>query len=54
MPPDLCHGRPRAQRGRPLQAGGEVADRALARMQALSRPFGTAIGRDGDVGVVRL
>ena len=54
VPLDLGHGRPRAQRGRPLQARGEVADRALTRMQALSRPFGTAIGRDGDVGVVRL
>ena len=54
MPLDLGHGRPRAQRGRPLQARGAVADQALARMQALSRPFGTEIGRDGDVGVVRL
>lgn len=54
VPLDLGHGRPRAQRGRPLQARGAVADQALARMQALSRPFGTEIGRDGDVGVVRL
>ena len=37
-----------------LLARGEVAALAIARMQALSRPFGTTIGREGDVGVVRL
>jgi poly-gamma-glutamate synthesis protein (capsule biosynthesis protein) len=54
VPLDLGHGRPRAQRGRPLQAQGVVAAQVLARMQSLSKVFGTEIELDGDTGLVRL
>jgi len=36
-PLDLGHGRPRAQRGRPLLARGDIAQRALARIDRLSQ-----------------
>lgn len=36
--------------GRPLMAAGENAQRILERLQSLSKPFGTEIEIDGDVG----
>ena len=54
VPLDLGHGRPRAQRGRPMLASGAVANRILDRIAAMSRPFGTLITRDGDHGLVQL
>lgn len=47
-PLDLGHGRPRAQRGRPLLARGAVADAILGRIERLSAPYGTRFTRDGD------
>ena len=53
-PLDLGHGRPRAQRGRPVLARGEVAQRALARIDRLSQRYGTRITIAGDTATVRL
>lgn len=53
-PLDLGHGRPRAQRGRPLLAQGAVADAILGRIEALSAPYGTQFAREGDTLVMRL
>ena len=53
-PLDLGHGRPRAQRGRPLIARGAVAERILARIARLSRRFGTEIVVDGDCAMIQL
>jgi poly-gamma-glutamate synthesis protein (capsule biosynthesis protein) len=53
-PLDLGHGRPRAQRGRPLLARGDIAQRALARVDRLSQRFGTRIAIEKDVATVRL
>lgn len=54
VPLDLGYGRPRAQRGRPILARGEVAQRILRRIERLSQPFGTKIEIEGDCGVLRL
>jgi len=53
---DLGMNAPRPQRGRPLLAepGGEVWKRILERFQKMSKPFGTEIRAEGDVGVIRL
>jgi len=53
-PLDLGHGRPRAQRGRPLLARGDVAQRVIERTDRLSRRFGTRIVAEGDTATVRL
>lgn len=52
-PIDLGHARPRSQRGRPIPAKGEVADRILRRIQRLSAKYGTTLSIEGDVGIVR-
>ncbi len=53
-PIDQGHGRPRAQRGRPLLADGDVARRVLERVQHLSRLHGTEVTiRDG-VGMIMI
>ena len=53
-PIDQGHGRPRAQRGRPLLAQREVGERILRRLQRISGPYGTEItSRDG-VGIIKL
>ncbi len=53
-PIDLGHKRPRTQRGRPLPAQGETADRILKRIQRLSAKYGTKVEiRDG-IGVVKV
>lgn len=52
-PVELGFGGPRSQRGRPLRASGEVAERILERVRALSLPYGTPFEvRDG-IGVIR-
>ena len=53
-PIDLGHKRPRTQRGRPVPAQGETADRILKRIQRLSAKYGTKVDiRDG-IGVVKV
>jgi poly-gamma-glutamate capsule biosynthesis protein CapA/YwtB (metallophosphatase superfamily) len=51
-PIDQGHGRSRAQRGRPLLADNTVSERVLARLQKLSRPYGTEVKIDNAVGVI--
>lgn len=47
-PIDQGFGRPRSQRGRPVLAEGEVAERVLARVARLSARYGTRVSvRDG-------
>ena len=53
-PIDLGWRKPRPQRGRPLLASGEVADRIVERLRELSRPFGTHIERRGTGASVAL
>lgn len=53
-PITLGHGLPRPQRGRPLLATGELAEKIIADVVEYSEPYGTRIDfRDG-VGVVRV
>lgn len=53
-PVTLGHGLDRPQRGRPLLATGELAEKILGDLQRFSEPYGTEIEiRDG-VGVVRV
>jgi poly-gamma-glutamate synthesis protein (capsule biosynthesis protein) len=52
VPIDQGFGRPRAQRGRPLLANGEVADRVIERVVRLSKRYGTRISKRDGVGVV--
>ncbi len=54
LPLDLGHGRPRAQRGRPLLASGATAGTILDRITRLSQPFGTVIAQRDGIGHVRL
>ena len=51
-PLDLGHGSPRAQRGRPVLAQGEVAQRILQRVQRLSARHGAQVAIDGATAVV--
>jgi poly-gamma-glutamate capsule biosynthesis protein CapA/YwtB (metallophosphatase superfamily) len=51
---DQGFGRPRPQRGRPLVAAGEVADRVIDRVTRLSQRYGTKISHRGDMGVIEL
>ena len=52
-PIDQGFGRPRGQRGRPVLADGEVAERVLARLARVSARYGTKTSIEGDVGIVR-
>jgi poly-gamma-glutamate synthesis protein (capsule biosynthesis protein) len=51
---DVGYGKPRWQQGRPVLADGEVAQEILERYQRLSKPFGTNVSIDGNVGIVRM
>jgi poly-gamma-glutamate synthesis protein (capsule biosynthesis protein) len=51
-PIDQGFGRPRPQRGRPVLADGEVANRVIERVSRLSRRYGTIISNRNGVGVV--
>ena len=53
-PIDMGFGRPVAQRGRPVLAEGTIAQQTLKWLQDVSRPYGTAISIEGDMGVIRL
>jgi poly-gamma-glutamate capsule biosynthesis protein CapA/YwtB (metallophosphatase superfamily) len=53
-PIDQGFGRPRPQRGRPLLAEGEVAERVIDRVTRLSQRYGTKISRRDDMGVIEL
>ena len=53
-PIDLGFQQPMSQRGRPVMAYGPVAQQALRWLQEVSRPYGTEISIEGDVGVIRL
>ncbi|HYF19061.1 MAG TPA: CapA family protein [Ramlibacter sp.] len=53
-PLDLGFGARRAERGRPLLAGGERADRILQRLERLSRRHETTCTREGDTLVLQL
>jgi poly-gamma-glutamate capsule biosynthesis protein CapA/YwtB (metallophosphatase superfamily) len=53
-PLDLGHGRGRAQRGRPVLASGDIAAAILARVERLSRRYGTTIAIEGESAVVKL
>ena len=53
VPTVLGFGLPRPQRGRPVAASGEDAQRILTLLAALSEPFGTPIEIDGDEGLIR-
>jgi hypothetical protein len=53
-PIDMGFGRPIPQRGRPVLAEGPVAQRTLKWLQDVSRPFGTEISIEEDLGVIRL
>ena len=45
-------GRPRGQRGRPVLANGETAAKIIARVDALSRPYGVTVNNRDGTGVV--
>ena len=53
-PIDQGFGRPRPQRGRPVLAEGEVANRVINRVLRLSQRYGTKISRCADTGVIEL
>lgn len=52
-PIDLGFGTPMSQRGRPVLAEGRVAHEILEWLREVSRPFGTEITIEGDIGVIR-
>jgi hypothetical protein len=54
FPIDQGFGRPRPQRGRPLLADGEVANRVIERVTRLSRRYGTKISNRDGVGVIEI
>ena len=54
IPIDQGHGRPRAQRGRPMLADTETGAEILERLQRLSRPYGTELAIVDGAGIVRL
>jgi len=51
-PIDQGFGRPRPQRGRPMLAEGEVADRVIDRVARLSQRYGTKVVNRDRVGVI--
>jgi poly-gamma-glutamate synthesis protein (capsule biosynthesis protein) len=53
-PIDQGFGRPLPQRGRPLLADGEVANRVIERVKKLSERYGTKVVNRGDIGVVEM
>ena len=53
-PVDQGYGRPRAQRGRPVLAGGEVGGRILERVRRLSQRYGTELDLKDGVGIIRV
>jgi poly-gamma-glutamate capsule biosynthesis protein CapA/YwtB (metallophosphatase superfamily) len=53
-PIDQGFGRPRPQRGRPVLADGEVANRVIERVTKLSQRYGTEIVNRSNVGVIEL
>ena len=53
-PIDMGHGRPIAQRGRPVIAEGDIAQRTLSWLRDVSKPYGTEITIEGEVGMIRL
>jgi poly-gamma-glutamate capsule biosynthesis protein CapA/YwtB (metallophosphatase superfamily) len=53
-PIDQGHGRPRAQRGRPLLADEIVGERVLGRLQRLSRLYGTEVKIQDGIGVIKV
>jgi poly-gamma-glutamate synthesis protein (capsule biosynthesis protein) len=52
-PVDVGFGKPRWQQGRPMLAECEVAQEILERYRRLSKPFGTQVQIEGNVGYVR-
>ena len=54
FPIDQGFGRPRPQRGRPLLAEGEVANRVIERVSRLSRRYGTKVINHDGIGIVEL
>jgi hypothetical protein len=53
-PIDQGFGRPRPQRGRPVLAEGEVANRVIERVVRLSKRYGTTVVNRAGVGVIEL
>jgi poly-gamma-glutamate capsule biosynthesis protein CapA/YwtB (metallophosphatase superfamily) len=53
-PIDQGFGRPRPQRGRPLLAEGEVAERVLDRVARLSKRYGTEVAVRNGTGIVKV
>jgi poly-gamma-glutamate synthesis protein (capsule biosynthesis protein) len=53
-PVDLRMELPRARRGRPVLADGDVADDVLDRLRGLSEPYGTEIGERDEEGRARV
>ncbi len=53
-PITLGFGLDRPQRGRPLAAKGELARKIITKLQELSKPFGTTIAIENDIGVIRM
>lgn len=51
-PTDLGFGKPRGQRGRPMLAGREVAERVIARVGDMSRRYGVEVRNQNGVGVI--
>jgi poly-gamma-glutamate synthesis protein (capsule biosynthesis protein) len=52
-PVDLGYGRRLTESGVPRAASEEVGRRILQRLQRLSRPYGTTIVLEGNVGIIR-
>jgi poly-gamma-glutamate synthesis protein (capsule biosynthesis protein) len=53
-PIDQGFGRPRPQRGRPVLAEGEVAERVLERVARLSNRYGTKVAIRNGVGTISI
>jgi poly-gamma-glutamate synthesis protein (capsule biosynthesis protein) len=54
FPIEQGFGRPRPQRGRPVLADGEVANRVIERVMRLSQRYGTKITKRDGVGLIEL
>jgi poly-gamma-glutamate synthesis protein (capsule biosynthesis protein) len=52
-PVDQGFGRPRGQRGRPVLAGPEIAERVIKRIDKLSRAYGVSVQIKDGTGIVR-
>ena len=52
-PTDLGFGKPRSQRGRPMLAGGEMANRVISRVADMSDKYGVSIVDEDGIGVLR-